>query len=157
MNKAARIPVTFIVTPPRVVAISARVDFLSLDGVRSVFGLNSEKVLAMVEDGRLLWVFTLASHRAEQGMSRGLRFWVNEIADPQTVKGMALPQVIDSILGSKAFFTRGELVHRWITNRCVLCGLVRRDLPEENGRITRASLAGFLARRWVGANRGGAS
>jgi hypothetical protein len=101
-----RVPVTFIETPARTVAISQRCDFLTLEGVRSIMGLSTDQALEQVEDGKLLWVFNLGT-KADGQKKNALRVWVNSVREPKAVERMALPEVVALIVGDRQFFTRG--------------------------------------------------
>jgi hypothetical protein len=130
---------------PPALAFAGRSVFLGMETVRAKFGCDAEKVLAMVEKGKLRWVFDISV----DGTARNLRFWTGEIVAPQIAARQTEQQVIAAILGYSAAIRRGQIERQWICSAQHVMRLVRAGELSLAGpkHITRTSLAAFLKRR----------
>jgi hypothetical protein len=135
--------------------VSARCTLVTLEFVRNLRGCDAESVRNCVGDAThpnfLRWVFNLAVKPA--GEIRELRFWKSEILGP-TDKWAQPAAAIAQILGARETFPRGEIEVAWTINATTISRLVRTGEIEESPcrtghhrRLTRRSLAAFLARR----------
>ena len=134
--------------------VSNRVKFLTLEAVRATTGDDAETTLARVLGGRrpsdaLQWVFDVGLGKDK----RELRFWAPEIEDAEATRHLELAEVLNRILGpcgQHLAVSRGEIERQWIVShvtvgRWIAAGEVSLLLP---GKISRASLAQFLTKRW---------
>lgn len=129
-------------------AVSRRTVLMTTEGVGDLLGLDNEAVLARAESQyRWVWNITV-SGRA--GQVRRLRFLAAEIADPDQVKNLELPQVLQTILGGKQNFHPGEVGRMLRISRRTRLDLDRAGaLPRSPGCrcYSRTALEGFLTER----------
>jgi hypothetical protein len=134
---------------------------VTLDLVRAVSGLDTERVWTRVESGRLRWVWDISARShpggaACRGEVRELRFWAAELVAPEHCRYLQVEQVLSTVLGGqRQHWTSIEVAQRWLCSRAILKRLV--DAGELAGPLrartrwlTRASMADFLRRRLVG-------
>lgn len=127
--------------------VAQRTVLLGLETVRARFGCDAESVFAMVESGRLRWVFDVSlEHQIAQ---RELRFWTGEIVAPENVARQTVEQVIAAIVGRGATVRRGEIERQWVVSAQHVGRLVKAGelTLASMSQITRASLENFLERR----------
>ena len=121
---------------------------------RFFLGADSEAVAAMVDDGRLMWVWDFSATGSRR---RDLRFWVPELralpdgrphADPREGIGKAIGRTPDGRQRS------AEMEVRWSMSAQLVRSLV--DLRDLDGPIqghtrflTRQSMEAFLLARLV--------
>ena len=135
----------------RSLPISPRVCLVDLNAARARLGCDAGKVLAGVESGKFLWVFNFNGQGAKV---RELRFWVDELTDPEAVEGMQLPEVIDRILPpTRAWFPTGEVCLRFLISRPGW-QRIRHQLGRPTGKVSRQPLVDFLQARWTGIETG---
>ncbi len=125
--------------------ISQRTVLVGVETVRAKFGCDAESVFAMVDNGKLRWVFDVS---LDQGV-RELRFWAGEIVAPDLQKGATLDHVIRCILGTGAAIRRGEIERQWVCSAQHVGRLIRAgELTLASlSQISRTSLEAFLKRR----------
>ena len=138
--------------------VAARTVFVGIDAARASLGVDAESVVALVENGELLWTFNIGLGEDR----RELRFWARQIielsAGSDSTKTWPLARVIQSILGGHENISRGEIERQWICSSQHIGRLIQSNdlqliLPK---KISRASLERFLSLRWCGAWNGGA-
>lgn len=142
--------------------VAQTVALMDTNGARTVLGVDAESISAMVDDGRLLWVWDFALSPSAAAR-RELRFWKMDLlaaaaeargeAPPIGTRDLLLPTVIDTLLPrTKEAFNSWELQGLFTTSGqqlqrlCVgrhLVGEVRKHTLS----ITRTSLVAFLTKR----------
>ena len=134
----------------------------------AVFHLGSDltRINNLVDGGStsqpgLLWVFNFS--RNANGRNRNLRFWRPEVLERAGGKAAAchkleLCQVIDQILpATRKCFRAGEVDQLFQVRprtRIDFGGELAGRLDQGSNVYSRASLASFLKRRWLGACQG---
>jgi len=142
--------------------VAQTVALLDVNGARTVLGVDAESVAAMVDDGRLLWVWDFALSPSASAR-RELRFWKLDLlaaaaaardeAAPIGTRDLLLPTVIDTLLPvtkgafnswelQSLFTVSGQQIQRLCAGRH-LVGEVRKHTL----LITRSSLVAFLTKR----------
>ena len=139
------------VQTPLPIEVSARTVLVGMEFARAKFGVDDDSVLAMVDNAvhpkHLRFVFDLS---CGEGRIRELRFWAREIERPESCARLNIEMAINQILGSRAFFRRGDLVVQWIVTRPHVSKLIHSDeLAETGNRFMRATLQKFLRSRWI--------
>lgn len=129
--------------------VSAATVFLDLQSVRAHFSLDAESVLAMVDAGELVWVFDIGL-----GDRRELRFWAKELIAPAECP-RTLTTAVQSILGSGATITRGQIERQWVTSAQHVMRLIREKEITliTPSKVSRPSVVNFLTARWAGCLR----
>lgn len=132
------------------------------DEAMSRLGLALESVMEMVDAGAMRWVWDVALPRSDGGAGqarRELRFWVEELKEPERHARRTLDEVIQEVVGREFMtdlraVTVGDILG---LRRQQVQRLVQAQNGELQGRrdghpcwISRESLVGFLRRRWVG-------
>jgi hypothetical protein len=134
--------------------ISARTVLVDVQTVRAARCVDAESVFALVDDGKLKWVFDFSSELAKTYSrfdKRELRFWTDEVTAPDATAHKTIAQVIGLILGGKQNFHSGEIEQEWVISHQTIMRLrLAGEISGGKGSITRASLVGFLSRRWLG-------
>lgn len=136
--------------------ISHRTPLVPIAVARIHFGMTAEQVLWKIETGELLWVWDIAVHQLGEPVSSH-RIWLRELFGP--VPGLNLDQALASILGrERTRFTRMEITHLFCCSRPTVRLMVEtRELAPDPADpvhfVTRASLEGFLRRRWLGSGK----
>jgi hypothetical protein len=123
--------------------------------VRLLRRVNSDNVIAMTENGQLLFVFDIGERReAKSRRVRELRFWFSEVVTPQFCARLTLREVIDKILPpTRKFFSSGEICHLLLISRQTLLRIAREMgavIHNRATRVTREAFAAWLASRWLG-------
>lgn len=116
-------------------------------------GIDVDSVHAMVDSGRLLWVFNVSTNPA----SRSLRFWLGELLAPELQRSLPVETVIQCIVGHELFpdlstYTVEQIlfVRRQIVFDLHVSGELRGRIDGHVRWTTRESLVSFLSRRWLG-------
>ncbi|HXT10902.1 MAG TPA: hypothetical protein VN873_05000 [Candidatus Angelobacter sp.] len=112
-------------------------------------------VVAMAEDGQLMWVFDISSSATgKRGHTRELRFYFPEVVTPQFCARLTLREVIDKILPpTRKFFASGEICQLLLISRQTLGRIAREmgaELHNRVFRVSRAAFAAWLEARWIG-------
>jgi hypothetical protein len=122
-------------------------ELVDIQFLRASRGVETERILYLVDNGDLLWVFDVSSGN----VNRDLRFWSREATAPEKCYRFSLQQVVDLILGQKKNFRSAEIERQWILSAQTMMRLRRAgEFRGGKGILTRDSLADFLRRRWIG-------
>jgi hypothetical protein len=148
-----------MLTAKAALPISPRTVLVDVTFLRAAHGINTRKVTELIESGSILWAFDLG-RSAKESKPRHFRVWIEEVLDAQAVAGLALEQVINRILPPNRQFFNGAEISQWLM---ISKPTVKRVALELAGKmnqrvwqIERQALAGFLAKRWIGASKMGA-
>ena len=129
------------------IAVSPRVCLADLFTVRVKHGCDGDAVSQMIETGQYIWVFNLAR---PGGSVRKLRFLLDEVTNPQSVRGLDLDAVLNRILpAARASFPPGEICLRFLISRPTWMRL-RHELKLGLGNAPRKPLVEYLRSRWIG-------
>jgi len=112
-----------------------------------------DEVRDMVASGALLWVWDLSTTPSRQH----LRFWIDELRDPGSVRSLALPEVIERVVGKQ---TQAELMaatvgrilqmHPQQRKQLISAGLLTARRDGHPFWVTRQSVVDLLSARWLG-------
>lgn len=148
--QSGQLPLTF--------QFSARTTLVDVQAVRAIRGIDAETVIAMLDNalhpGHLKFVFDLGQAgspvRPAATRRRCLRFWIAEIVAPEFTARLTIDEALDSIIGARETWRRGEVEMQWVASAQQISKLIRNgELAEEGNRILGASLRNFLRRRWI--------
>lgn len=128
------------------------------DEAMSRLGLALESVMEMVDAGALRWVWDVALPRGSQGPARReLRYWVQELKEPERQAGRTLDEVVQEVVGREFMadlraVTVGDILglRRQQVQRLVQAGELQGRRDGHPCWVSRASLVEFLRRRWCG-------
>jgi len=126
-------------------------------------GYGMETVIEMVDAGELLWVWDVGLMRQPicagrvAPVRRELRFWLGELLAPEAQRGRTLDEVIEMVLGKRASSELRRVTVKDVlllrpqqVMRLVMAGELSPRVDGHPCWVTRASVEGFLRRRWVG-------
>jgi hypothetical protein len=131
--------------------LSQRTALVTVDTARAVRGVDAESVLDEIEDGRIPWVWDIASLGSER---RELRIWAEGLRSAECGVRSA-EDVIAEIIGTTRPTLRGSEVERLLLCSAQLvkqlheAGELRGALVGHTRHLRRDSLAEFLRRRRV--------
>ena len=127
--------------------VNSRVCLVDVNAIRTHCGCDADRVFEDVENGKYLYVFNLAR---QPGTWRELRFWINEVAAPESMAGLSLPEVVNHILpANRAWFSPGDVCLRFLITRPTY-KRIRHEISQPVGNVKREPLAQWLQARWVG-------
>lgn len=130
-----------------------RTALVPVETARAVLGCEAEGVWARIESGELLYAFNISAVSAGN-KAREVRLWVGELMGRPRRPG--LEQALEEILGTfRAQYRAHEVWQMLLCSRPHLRRLLHAGElggPRKGAvqYITRASLADFLRRRWLG-------
>jgi hypothetical protein len=124
--------------------------------VRLLRGVSTDEINAMIDDGRLLFVFDISAKLRRKGQAtvRLLRFASVEIFTPQFTMRMTIEDVINRMLPiSRAFFWGREIAQLLLISRPTLQRIARQlgaIIRRGTFQVSRKALAAWLRARWIG-------
>lgn len=131
--------------------VAANVALVSVDSAKAVLGVDAESVVAMVEEGKIRWVWDFS---APGSTRRELRFWVAELSGG--TKPQPMEQVIAAVIGATpGGRQRAAIIEvRWAISAQLIMALVRtgcwaEDRVGHTRYLRRASLETFLQSRLI--------
>lgn len=136
-------PATYLPCHPRTALVP-------VETARAVLGVEAEEIWARIESGEILYAYDI---RAGRG-TREVRIWVKELVDD--TRRVSCEQALCAILGTHREQWRArEVWQLLLCSRPHLRRLLQKGElsgPRMGAQqfITRASLADFLRRRWLG-------
>ena len=96
-------------------------DLVDIQFLRASRCVETERILYLVDNGDLLWVFDVSSGN----VNRDLRFWSREATAKEKCPRFSLQQVVDLILGQKKNFRSTEIERQWILSAQTMMRLRR--------------------------------
>ncbi len=137
-----------------VLPIASEVTLVDIQTVRALRGLDAESVSALIDAGRIRWVWDLS---APGGARRELRFLAAEAIGKAETVTASRADAIDMAIGVPASRVRvraAELEQRWVvSNQTILrlgrMGEIHVEIVGHTKWVKRESLVKFLGRRWV--------
>lgn len=136
------------------VAIGTDVSLVDLQTVRAIRGLDAESVLALIDAGRIRWVWDVSLPGSAR---RELRFLTAEVRGEAVSVTASRAQAIDLAIGVPTTRSRvraAELEQRWVlSNQTVMrlgrCGQLAVEMEGHTKWVKRDSLVRFLGSRWA--------
>jgi hypothetical protein len=141
--------------PARSFSLNPRTSLVTLDFVRAARGVSADAVLAMVDDGKLRWVWDVSSGR---GDIRAFRFLAAEVVAHESVRTLTTAAVVSLVLGSERQRWRGvELAQLLLVSRPQIfrlrkAGAIKGKIDCGTLYVQRPVLEKFLVKRLVGLN-----
>lgn len=143
--------------------IHERTSLVTVDTARAVMGVDSQTVLSLVENGRILWAFDVSAKG--RGDTREIRIWRASVAaymaeQPQPMAASGPTPGVERIIGPTPARIRSSRVAQILSvHVCTILHLHRAGelageiTPGESGGtcrwITRDSFAAWLRRRLI--------
>lgn len=134
--------------------IGAEVSLVDLQTIRAIRGLDAESVLALIDAGRIRWVWDVSLPNSAR---RELRFLTAEARGEAVCVTASRAQAIDLAIGvppTRQRVRAAEIEQRWVvSNQTVMrlgrAGEITVEMEGHTKWVRRDSLARFLARRWA--------
>lgn len=139
---------------PLVLPIASEVTLVDIQTIRALRGLDAESVAALIDAGRIRWVWDFSLPGA---VRRELRFLAAEAMGAASTVTASRADAIDMAIGVPPSRTRvraAELEQRWVvSNQTILrlgrIGEITVEIAGHTKWVMRESLVKFLGRRWV--------
>lgn len=134
--------------------IGTEVSLVDLQTIRAIRGLDAESVLALIDAGRIRWVWDVSLPNSAR---RELRFLTAEARGEAVSVTASRAQAIDLAIGvppTRQRVRAAEIEQRWVvSNQTVMrlgrAGEITVEMEGHTKWVRRDSLARFLARRWA--------